>query len=145
MTIRRRAPPPHPLEIVLARNPRAGVPWVGVGRSMTLSNGYYWHTGGGYFVQVGQSEGSFYIRRAEGGHGTGDSIGPWFHWHEPPAAWLPDAFEWRKDDEGRGSWFFGMSCLSLMILFGGSWSAFLVWRWRGQRILTKAHDAAPAP
>ena len=33
----------------------------------------------------------------------------------------------------------------LILLFLVPWSTFLALRWRRQRILTKAHDAAPAP
>ena len=33
---------------------------------------------------------------------------------------------------------------SLILFFLIPWASFLAWRWRRQRILTKAHDAAPA-
>ena len=62
--------------------------------------------------------------------------------HEESELSFPSAciFEFREM-----AWSLAVADWFLMLLFLIPWSAFLAWRWRRQRILTKAHDAAPAP
>jgi hypothetical protein len=95
-------------------------------------------------VQVSQSDGA--LNWWSGDNGRMREAG--FHYESRHFALderedsFASAFTWEKDGNGRG---ISMAHWFLMLLFVIPWSAFLAWRWRRQRILTIAHDAASAP
>lgn len=70
-------------------------------------------------------------------------------WTESTEGWtveVPAAFEHFVTEHRRGSLtIWNVGYWPLMLLFLIPWSAFLAWRWRRQRILTKTNGAPPAP
>jgi len=89
------------------------------------------------------------LSQAEGwiGFAAGENLGPSREYTYSSSEFLHEEWPVRTfrllvdEDEvlyaGISHWF-------LILLFLVPWSAFLAWRWRRQRILTRTHDAAPA-
>lgn len=113
-----------------------GWAWV---RSMEREDHIAWGRSRGECISLEQAAGSIFLYR---GYNPYSELG---------FTYLPTAIlcgESRRNPVGLMNspvgWRVEVDHWLLMLLFLIPWAAFLAWRWRRQRILTKAHDAAPA-